>query len=527
MIIQIKKILLKYKLMLLGVVISIAVQICISAAFPYLTKFIVDEVLLKRQLDKLKMIVLLSVTLIILQIPINVTVSYLCSKWSQLFIFELRKNISQFFFRSKENPKKNGLFINTITNDCELIGSQLLNITISSLPNILLIVVYLAILLRLSAILVGIILAGLPLFVLIAYITSRKIFALTKDLQHYRDKLVEFLNSHVRNKLLIDLYGLKEEEEKNFFNISKQLKNVNIKTNTIVSFLNNLSSLIAVITPLVTLLVGSFLVINNQLSLGSLITFNTYTVLIFGPIGKLLTIPPMISQLKVSIERINDIEFSEIIYKKGRYSQSAFVDQQLLSVSDFIPYIEKNPLLTTQLNFILKRGELLRITGKNGIGKSVLLQCLVNYHENFVGHIKIDKGITIIYVPQENFLFEGTIKDNLTKGLSEYDIQYLYYLVNRFNFKLPLDQKVTPFSLSLSSGQLQKIKLIRALLSKPNILILDEVFANLDHETTTILIDYLKQEFLTTIFTYHGEMSHIIQRNDYTVLDLDCYVRSS
>ncbi|EMF0110783.1 ATP-binding cassette domain-containing protein, partial [Enterococcus hirae] len=76
---------------------------------------------------------------------------------------------------------------------------------------------------------------------------------------------------------------------------------------------------------------------------------------------------------------------------------------------------------------------------------------------------------------------------------------------------------------NLSSGQLQKIKLIRALLSKPDILLLDEVFANLDHETSITLINYLRENLLTAIFVYHGDTERLLKQNEYNTLNLDYY----
>ena len=383
--------------------------------------------------------------------------------------------------------------------------------------------VYLGILIQLNLLLTAITLIVIPLFLLIAYVTSKKVFILTKELQHYRDKLIEFLNSHVRNKLLIDLYNLKQQEQQEFSEVAIQVKNVNIKTNTILSFLNNLSSLIAITTPLLTLFIGSILVIHNELSLGSLIAFNSYTALLFSTFSKLLTIPPIYTQMKASIDRIEQAKFSELIYHKGNYLNQPLPDTQLIVVKDFVPFIENSPLLISEVNFVIRKGDLLQVTGKNGCGKSILLKCLINYHENFSGNIQVKPKLNITYIPQEHFLLEGTIQENLLKGLKIYDRHYMHFLIELFKFELPLNQEVTPFSLTLSSGQLQKIKLIRALLIKPDVLLLDEVFANLDHETTITLINYLKEINLTTIFVYHGDMTFLLSQTNYQVLDLAKY----
>ncbi|MGK0607337.1 ABC transporter transmembrane domain-containing protein [Enterococcus gilvus] len=520
MAIQIKKLLRKHTAILVILAAFIFLQILISAIFPYLTKWIIDDVLLKQQFDELKRILVGTVLLILLQVPVNIVVSYFCAKWTQLVTLDLRMTLSQGFLNHKENPQKNGLFINTLTNDCELVGNQLLTITLNGMPNVLLIIVYLVILVHLNSFLTGITMLVVPLFLVITYITSKKVFHLTKELQHCRDKLIEFLNSHVRNKLLIDLYGLKKEEQQQFATVATQVKNVNVRTNTILSFLNNLSSLIAVVTPLVTLFVGSLLVIHNQLSLGSLMAFNSYIALLFGPMGKLLTLPPMISQMNASIERIEQANFKEEDVHNGVYEYTDLPDKQQLIVKNLCPYIGQQSLLSHELSFSLTHGELVRLTGPNGVGKSIVLMCLIHYHENFTGQIQLDNHQQVVYVPQENFLFEGTIQDNMIKGLEKYERTLLQDLLNLLKFELPLQQTVTPFTMDLSSGQLQKIKLIRALLSQPDILLIDETLANLDHNVGKNFFRFITKQKLTTIFIYHGEVSDWLDTIPYRTITL-------
>jgi ABC-type bacteriocin/lantibiotic exporter with double-glycine peptidase domain len=276
----------------------------ISSTFPYITKFIIDDVLVKQQLQNLKEILLVTVLLVLSLIPINVAVGYFSSQWVQLSVYDLRQKIGEHFLSSKENSKDNGLFTNTIISDSDIIGNQLLSIVLNSVPNILLTVLYAFVLMSLNLKLMGMILLIIPLFLLMAFVTSRKIFSLSKDLQKYRDKLIGFLNSYVRNKLLIDLYELKEEEKEKFSSITQQVKQVNVKTNTILSFLNNITGLLTAVIPLSCLLVGSIMVVHHELSLGSLIAFNSYLALLFAPLGTLLNIPALFSEMKVSISRV-------------------------------------------------------------------------------------------------------------------------------------------------------------------------------------------------------------------------------
>lgn len=519
--VNIKSLIFKHNYTLCLLITSIFIQTIISSLFPYITKFIIDDVLINHMIGSLKKIIIFSIILVLIQITINVIVSYLCSKWTQLIILDLREKISDSFFANKESPQKNGLFINSIINDCEVIGNKVLAILANGLPNILLIIMYIIILVSLNKMLFAIILLTLPLFLIIAFITSNKMYTLSKTLQSQKDKLLDYLNNHVRNKILIHLYDLKHEEKLAFNSITNQLKDINIKSNTILSLLGNISGLISVIVPLITLLIGSYLAINNKLSIGSLIVFNSYTALLFNPISNIISIPANYSQLKASIERIETNTFYEKYKINSVNIHSSEIKDCQISINNFIPYNKNIPLFNSPLSINIYKGEWWHIVGKNGSGKSILLQSIVNFYENYSGSISIGEKLNISYIPQENFLFDGNILQNLTKGIKNYDNNRLKVLIKLFNFNVPLNQQVKSFTLKLSSGELQKIKLIRSLLKKPDIILLDEIFANMDKETTTTLIEYLKEQNITTLFIYHGNLTQIISHNEYNILDLN------
>ena len=522
--IKIKQIIKKSNVTLLILTLVILCQTLISAVFPYLTKFIIDDILIKQSVSELKKISILITMLIILYLSLNMLISYLCSKWTQDVIYNLRKEISQFYFNSVDNPQKNGLFINSILSDCELIGNQLLNILINGFPNILLVFMYITILFLLNQSLVIVIFISLPMFFLLSYISSKKIFVLSKMLQSQRDMLLEYLNAHTRNKLLIHIYNLIFEEEEQFNKKIKDFKKNTIYANTILSFLNTLSGLIATIIPLATLLIGSYFVINNSMTIGSLISFNSYTGLIFVPIGKLLTLPTAISQLKVSLDRIEENTLPITFSHNGTYRREGLDKNQIIVTHDYLPFVENTPLLKLPISLCIKYGDIYRIVGRNGIGKSLFLQSIVHYYTNYSGKIIVSENVSIAYVPQENFLFDGTVKENLTKGLKNYDENDLQLFLKIFDFKVDLFQEVNSYSLKLSSGELQKIKLIRALLGNPDVLLLDEVFANMDQATTKTLIEYLLEHKITTIYVYHGELANIIDTINHKILNLDKYV---
>lgn len=498
----------------------ILIQLIVSVLFPYLTKFIVDNVLIKHQTGALKSLLLMTFILILFLIPINIAVSYLCSKFVQNIVFDLRKEIGSHFLNDRENAKDNGLFINSISSDSEVIGNQLLNLLIKSVPNLLLIFLYLVALLSLNLKLTLYTFLSFPLFIFIAYVTSKKVFQISKQLQDYRDRLINFLNSYVRNKLPIDLYGLKEEENKIFFRNIRSLRGLNIKSNTLLSFLININGLISTIVPLFTILWGSTMVIHHELSIGSLLVFNTYVGLMFSPLSQILDLPALYAQMKVSIERLEK-SIQPYFQVNEDYQVKPLPSSTPLIIDNLIPLVNDTPIFSKSLSFRLERGKFIRITGANGIGKSVLLKCLIDYHSQFTGKIQKRMQDRVFYVPQETFLFEGSVKDNLTKGLETYSVSELENLIEHLKFDVDLGQTVSPFTLTLSSGQLQKIKLIRALLSEPTVLLLDEVLSNLEESVIKDILHYLKSKHLTVLFVYHGNFEHFFEESNYDVLNLN------
>lgn len=521
MIINFKELLKRHKTLLVTLAFFIFLQLIISTIFPYITKLIIDNVLVKQQLSQLAWIVGLTILLVFVQIPINIAVSFFSSKWTQMIIYDLRQKMGEIFLSSKKTLTDNGLFINTVTADCELIGNQLLSITLGSVPNIFLTIMYLSMLIYLSFKLTIALLIIIPLFVLTAYLSSKKIFKLSQQLKRYQDKLLGFLNGYIRNKLLIDLYHLKTEEQEKFINITSQVRGSNIKTNTLISFFNNITSLLTAVLTLSTLFLGSVMVIHKELSIGSLVAYNSYISLLFSPLGQLLNIPTLLAQIKVSTQRIKETQFFVQENNKGAFKEMNLLPPQQLSVKNLIPFIKETPLFRTGISFSINKGELFRVCGANGSGKSIFLKCLINYHDNFKGKISQQSGNNSLYIPQENFLFEGSIKDNMIKGIKSYNESELQYFIKLLKFDLPLEQDVTPFIMNLSSGQLQKIKLIRALLYHPDILLLDEIFSNIEDETIHSILNYIKRTNISTIFVYHGNFDDFLCEKEYQIINLN------
>src|SRR5699024_4660646 len=119
-----------------------------------------------------------------------------------------------------------------------------------------------------------------------------------------------------------------------------------------------------------------------------MIVFNSYTSLIFLPVSKLLNLPSLISQIRVSLGRIEHFEEQDEEAIEGGYVTTDLLPSySQLEVENVIPYIYDNPLFSKEISLNLKKGDIWRVEGNNGIGKSIFLKTLVNYHTNYKGLI--------------------------------------------------------------------------------------------------------------------------------------------
>lgn len=197
-----------------------------------------------------------------------------------------------------------------------------------------------------------------------------------------------------------------------------------------------------------------------------------------------------------------------------------------LSLIDVSFSFEDNQVLLKDINFTLKRGEMIGIKGRSGIGKTTLINLVMGFLSPNKGalkvdNIKIEHTNSILpfigYVSQQPFLFQGSLLDNIVMDSSASKIDYarIESLVKTFelspfvaNLKDGIHTKISHNSLSVSGGQKQRIAIIRALYNNPQLLILDEVTNQLDEELEMKILHYLeeyaKTENIAILIVSHG-----------------------
>ena len=260
----------------------------------------------------------------------------------------------------------------------------------------------------------------------------------------------------------------------------------------------------------VIMVVGCYLVIDGELSLGTLIGFQMLSSRVTGPIGMLVGLIHEYQQVAVSAGMLGDI-MDRTPEKPGGIGLRPVIKGRIdfEKVSFKYPSAQKNTL--ERLNLQILEGQLIGIVGKSGSGKSTLAKLLQALYLPQEGIVRID-GIDIrefdiehlrremSVVLQDSFLLRGTIRENIsasrpTASIEDIILAAQYAGATEFIEQLPqsYDTLIEESASNLSGGQRQRIAIARALISRPKILIFDEATSALDPETETIVMQSLSK----------------------------------
>lgn len=268
----------------------------------------------------------------------------------------------------------------------------------------------------------------------------------------------------------------------------------------------------------IILWVGFGMVLANQVSIGSLITFYALLAYFIEPIKNLIGLQPMIQTAVIAAERLNDILDIPIEDKDAEQNIDIEFDNITFSNVDF--RYGNRELVLKNISFKIRKGEKVAIVGESGCGKTTLAKLLLKFYQAENGNITIDgKDLSIIstnkirnsisYIDQNIFLFSDTIKNNLTFSNKELTDEHIKYSceaakADEFIQDLPFgyDTFLDENGKSLSGGQRQRLAIARALLRNPKLIIFDEATSNLDTITENAIKD--------TIFKINREMTCII-----------------
>lgn len=337
---------------------------------------------------------------------------------------------------------------------------------------------------------------------------------------------------------VIKTFGQEKEDIEDFRKQSEDVVQKNISVAKVDSLFDPTISIIVGISFFLSITFGARFVLQDEMTIGQLISFTTYLGLLIWPMLAFGWLFNIVERGRASYDRVSQLlaEKAEIIDSEDALDivPSGHIE---FHIGDFTYPGEKKPVLQN-IHFELKQGETLGIVGKTGAGKTSLLKLLIREFDTAKGTITFDdrpiEAYTIKrlreaigYVPQDHFLFSATIKENIAFSTPAIDEREVYKAATTahihgdiLEFTDGYDTVVGERGVSLSGGQKQRISIARALLMDPEVLILDDSLSAVDAKTEEVILSALKRERAgkTTIITAH-RLSAIQHANLILVLD--------
>lgn len=273
---------------------------------------------------------------------------------------------------------------------------------------------------------------------------------------------------------------------------------------TITSFIGKFSNILIVVA-------GVYLATKGEMTMGAIIATMMLNSRVLAPVSKLVSMVTRFDKTMIAFKNINELMNMPVEKQDKAYISrpNIYGDIELKDVN--FRYKGQNFDILKNLNIKIKKGEKVAILGKIGSGKSTLLKVILNLFESTNGSILLDKTDTrqidpvdlrkaIGLVPQEPFLFMGTIKDNITVGeqyATDEEVVRASKISGLDDFigkhESGFDLIVGERGEGLSGGEKQSVTLARALLSDPNILMLDEPTNSMDRQSEKAFIKNLKE----------------------------------
>ncbi|WP_352418860.1 ABC transporter ATP-binding protein [Proteiniborus sp.] len=380
----------------------------------------------------------------------------------------------------------------------------------------------------------------LPFLAFLVMKFGKMIHGRFKDVQDAFSKLTDKVQENFAGVRVIKSFVQEENEIDKFTDSNKYNFKMNMNLIKVWGMFSPLIQFISAISFLIIIWYGGLLVINNEISLGAFIAFNSYLGLLVWPIMAIGWVINMFQRGIASMERLNAIfnEKPEIVDKENPLILPEIKgDIEYKNVSFKYPGTRNYAL--KNINIKVKKGNTLAIIGRTGSGKTTLVNLLIRLFDIREGNILIDgvnvKDITlkslrenIGYVPQESFLFSTTIKENIGFAFDEEveeekvfkaaKLSELY--TNVIEFPEKFDTILGERGVTLSGGQKQRTSIARAIIKNPGILILDDSLSAVDTQTEEKILDNLKEimKSRTTIIISH-RISTIKNADEIIVLD--------
>lgn len=497
----------KYRKAIFEVLISTFFLQLLALISPLIMQVIIDKVLTHNSHNTLKVLTFAMSIIIIFEFLIGSAKNYIfintTSKTDIILGVAIFKHLLKLPLNFFEKRRTGDIL--TKIREIENVREFVTGAPLTAILDVFFIFIYIFVMFFYSKLLTFIILASVFMFIFLSLIVM-PIFKYYLNILYEKSSdenvcLVESLSGIQTIKSL----SLENKKERKWENILAEYIKSKFKVRVLTDSIGQISEIIRKTFDLIVLYVGVIQVIQGKLSFGALIAFRMLSGNVTNPILKVVGIWQQLNQVKISMLKIGDILNHETEDNSKKIMNIKSLDGDINFRNISFRYEINKPPVIKNLNLNIKQGEIIGIVGRSGSGKSTISKLLQNLYKPESGNIYInDHDISntpvnilrkhIGVVLQENFLFRGTIMENIAIAKPHASIEEIIEcarLAGAHDFIMQMEDKYNTYlgenGIGLSGGQKQRVAIARALITNPSILIFDEATSALDYESESII----------------------------------------
>ena len=532
----------RYKWHMIAVIILSTIASAMSAVPAWLSKKFVDDVLINQNKEMFLWIIggIFAATVI------KVVSSYYSEIASNFVTETIKREIKIDIFSHLEKLpisyfKKNKLgdTLSKLTNDTTSLG-RIGFIIFDMFKELLTVLILTGRMFQVDYILALVSLILLPLIIRVVRKYTKKIRKYGRERQDTTGKVTAFTQETLSGIFVIKAFNNTDFVIDKYKDLTKEEFEQAYKTTKIKAKVSPINEVITTFMVLLVVLYGGYqILVTKKITSGDLISFVTALGLMHQPLKRLISKNNDLQDSLPSADRVVEI-FDEKV-ETDVFGEAVEFDEKIQNIkfeNVNYKYEDSNEYVLKNINLDVKAGEIVAFVGKSGSGKTTLVNLLARFFNTDEGTVKVN-GVNIkniplkIYrnkfaiVPQETFLFGGTIKENISFGkeVTDEEIISAAKMANAYNFiqeDLPnkFETEVGERGALLSGGQKQRIAIARALIKNPEIMILDEATSALDSESEKLVQEALDglMEGRTTFVIAH-RLSTIVRADKIVVME--------